>query len=523
MSRSEGIETRKQRAERLRAARGEKRRRNWEERGVRRPPAYKVLAGILAATVFFYLIWTGAYLLSTWIHTRSDKEAVFGSLATSREQLAEVWQLHGGPDAANAGREADEWLERLSRSMGIRAALLDRQGGGRWYGGDGDWVSAERLEAAFAGETVRDVERIYPLGPGTAVIGGTIASGVETAALFVREDVPGWFNGYVRNLMPMLILNVLMFVAAIAGYFHGMPQRIRIWTSILGALRRIAAGDFNVRVDYFDTDKRRGGDNHEFVDLIDSINDMADGLKEMEQMRQEFISNVSHEIQSPLTSIGGFAKALHSDELSREQRDHYLAIIETETQRLSKLSDNLLKLSSLESDRTPFERKQYRLDKQLRAIVLACEPQWQAKRLDMDIDLEDTLLYADEDLMSQVWTNLVHNSIKFTPEQGRISVRVRRESDGAVVTVADSGIGMTEEEASHAFERFYKADKSRNRAAGGSGLGLSIVRKIVDMHGGHIRMESRSGEGTTIVITMPDKRFQQGAADNSLPNKHTKR
>ncbi|WP_338048401.1 HAMP domain-containing sensor histidine kinase [Peribacillus alkalitolerans] len=221
-------------------------------------------------------------------------------------------------------------------------------------------------------------------------------------------------------------------------------------------------------------------------------------------MRQEFISNVSHEIQSPLTSISGFAHTLKNDQLSHEERRHYLQIIEVESMRLSKLSDNLLKLTSLESDHTPFEPKPYRLDQQLRRVILSNEPHWRKKDLEMDVSLEKMTIHADEELMDQVWINLIHNSIKFTPNNGKISVKlINHDMDKVMVMIKDTGIGMTKEVQMHIFERFYKADPSRNRSSEGSGLGLAIVKKIIELHKGDIQVESSPKEGTEVLVMLP--------------------
>jgi two-component system phosphate regulon sensor histidine kinase PhoR len=222
-------------------------------------------------------------------------------------------------------------------------------------------------------------------------------------------------------------------------------------------------------------------------------------------MRQEFISNVSHEIQSPLTSIRGFAQALENDHLSAEERHHYLSIIEEESTRLSRITEDLLKLASLESEQLHFEPKPYRLDKQIRSLILACEPQWSIKSINMDVSLEELTVTADEDLLSQVWINLIHNSIKFTPEAGSIRVELHSHDSQVVFKIADTGIGISDEDRTRIFERFYKADKSRTRTKEGSGLGLSIVRKIVDLHKGSVDVESKVDTGTTFTISLPAK------------------
>jgi signal transduction histidine kinase len=267
--------------------------------------------------------------------------------------------------------------------------------------------------------------------------------------------------------------------------------------AILAALGRIAQGDFDVRLD------DRLHDNLIVGELVKSVNNVALELGRLEEMRREFVSNVSHEIQSPLTSIRGFAQALDDDELSPSERHHYLAIIETESTRLSRLTDNLLRLASLDAQQTKLEPRPYRLDRQLRDLILSCEPQWTAKRLELDVALDEVVIVGDEDLLSQVWLNLIHNSIKFTPGDGNVRVELRQRDRQAEVRVSDTGIGITDEDRARVFERFYKADKSRERALGGSGLGLAIAKKIVDLHSGTIELQSQVSVGTTVVVSLP--------------------
>jgi two-component system, OmpR family, phosphate regulon sensor histidine kinase PhoR len=299
-------------------------------------------------------------------------------------------------------------------------------------------------------------------------------------------------KGSVVNAVASAVLFIVMLI------FSPWKRGMRILALFTDAMKRIAEGDFNVKLD-----RRQVKGGGEFGILAASLNEMAQDLGRMEEMRQEFISNVSHEIQSPLTSIGGFARALRDEGLTPEERGHYLDIIETESARMSKLSDNLLKLASLESRRHPFEPRSYRLDKQLRNLVLACEPLWREKEIGMGVSLAETAIEADEDLLSQVWINLIHNAVKFTPEHGGVEIGLRLAGGEAEVTIADSGIGISEEARERVFERFYKEDKSRTRTAGGSGLGLSIVKKIVELHKGTIRVESLPGAGATFIVKLP--------------------
>ena len=273
-------------------------------------------------------------------------------------------------------------------------------------------------------------------------------------------------------------------------------QQRNAFQPIIQALERIAKGDFSIRLENEPEDGI-------LSNLVASVNKMARELDEMEAMRQEFISNVSHEIQSPLTSIRGFAQALRDERLGPSERQHYLDIIEMESRRLSRLTEDLLKLAALESEQAQFEPKPYRLDKQLRSILLTCEPQWTEKDIKLDVALKEVTIQADEGLLSQVWLNLLHNAIKFTPAGGSIKLTLRLRGEKVEFSIADSGIGIKPEDQLHIFERFYKADKSRTRSKEGSGLGLSIVKKIVDLHKGAIYLESEPGEGTTFVVSLP--------------------
>ncbi|KWW13043.1 hypothetical protein AS888_08890 [Peribacillus simplex] len=325
----------------------------------------------------------------------------------------------------------------------------------------------------------------------------TYTSVCFSAGYFIIQLLPVKLSSYVQYLLTILTSIAIMMLTGYLIHAFSHNKRVNIYLEIIHALRKIANGDYDVQLDL------NTGKKNEMTEIISQFNHMAKQLKQMEEMRQEFISNVSHEIQSPLTSIVGFAQALQSNKLTTEESNHYLHIIETESRRLSKLSDNLLKLTSLESEHHPFERANCRLDQQIRSIILACEPNWLEKELEMDISLEKVSIFADEDLMSQVWTNLIHNSIKFTRQHGTITIRLQQIDDQASITISDTGIGISDQDQFHIFERFYKADLARERTKSGSGLGLSIVKKIIDMHDGSISVKSELEKGTTFTILLP--------------------
>ncbi|KKZ92425.1 envelope stress sensor histidine kinase HitS [Bacillus wiedmannii] len=325
---------------------------------------------------------------------------------------------------------------------------------------------------------------------------------IWSIAFYVATSILNAFEVNVSSFVAFLISDMVGFVFIVLiwtliGIIMRPKREAMIWT-IIEPIQKITKGDFSVKIR---NEEKYDG---EIGVLVKSINDMTDELNAMEKMRQEFVSNVSHEIQSPLTSIKGFARALQDDNLSEEKRKHYLTIIETETTRLSKLSQNLLKLTLLESEEYTPERVAYRLDQQLKQIVLNSEPLWDKKEIELALDLEKVHIIADQESMSQVWINLIHNSIKFTPIGGTITIQLKEYETLVEVRIRDSGIGISEEQKQHIFERFYKADSSRNRTYGGSGLGLAIVKKVLDLHQGEIKVESEEGNGTEFIVCIPN-------------------
>ena len=313
-----------------------------------------------------------------------------------------------------------------------------------------------------------------------------------------KPSVP-WQHCLVGVLGLYLFFGAAKVCAEVHNKHYGRRNdfRHRVLDETLEALSRIANGDFSVILET--------GEHEPFSELAESVNKMARELGSMENLRQDFISNVSHEIQSPLTSISGFAALLKNDELSAAQRAHYLLIIETEAKRLSKLSDNLLKLSSLESNTLPPALTEFRIDKQIQNAALMLEPQWAEKQIDLSLDLEKTSITGDESLLTHVWVNLLHNAVKFTPEHGTIDVVLKKLAGEVMFRIADTGVGIAEEDKLRIFERFYKADKARDRSLGGNGLGLSLVKKIIDLHHGTVTVESAIGKGTVFIVTLPQK------------------
>ncbi|WP_232696042.1 sensor histidine kinase [Brevibacillus daliensis] len=388
-------------------------------------------------------------------------------------------------------------------NMHFQLYLVDSQGNATLFGAPfrEQEISPEIVQKVLDGEIYRGITAekygLFITGFFTNTLknsfGLPIHSNGETYALFIRPNIEQQF-GEVHILFGLLLLaTFLISIIFILIYTRQLVKPIKELTN---ATQQLAEGNYDIHVD----SNRRD----EIGNLSANFKQMSISLRQLDEMRQEFVSNVSHEIQSPLTSIQGFSQAIRSGGVTDELQEQYLAIIEEESKRLSLLSKQLLTLASLEKETNLYEPTLFRLDEQIRLILVMLEPQCRKKGIEIDPDLPETYLYADKQLLSQVWINLLTNSIKFTEPGGTIYINVRSGKD-VTVTITDTGIGIAEEGLTQIFERFYKVDKSRSRTNEGSGLGLSIVKEIVQRSGGRIEVNSKLEEGTSFQLTFPSK------------------
>ncbi|MFB7141924.1 sensor histidine kinase [Gottfriedia sp. NPDC056225] len=302
-----------------------------------------------------------------------------------------------------------------------------------------------------------------------------------------------WVVSTINGILGFLIASIVMSLL----FIFLRPKRDRYLQPIVESMKRIGNGEFD---EAHLNEKTIKGYSMQF--LSKNVNQMAEELTLRDKLNQEFISNVSHEIQSPLTAIKGFTHMLRNPQLTTAERNHYIDIIEKESNRLSNLSKNMQKLSWLEEMNTDIKKENFRLDQQIREVVLTMEYQWSQKDIELSVQLEEVQYIGNEELLSQVWMNLLDNAIKFTQKNGQIHLELTKTQREIVVKITDNGIGMAEEEQLRIFERFYKSDRSRNRQKKGSGLGLSIVQKIVELHNGNIVVSSIPSEGTTFTVTL---------------------
>lgn len=264
---------------------------------------------------------------------------------------------------------------------------------------------------------------------------------------------------------------------------------------MIHATKRISKGDFKVKIqETFD-------EHSDFGILQRSFNHMASELDGIEMFRNDFINNFSHEFKTPIVSIQGFAHQLKAGGLTPEEEREYIRIIADESDRLAKMSTNILLLSKLENQAIVTDKSEFWLDEQLRTCLVLLEKQWGPKNIELNLEMDEVKYYFNENMLSQVWLNLFGNAIKFTPEGGTVTCALFADSQTVTIKINDTGIGMNEDTVRHIFDKFYQGDTSHT--GDGNGIGLNIVSRILYLCGGSIKVESESGKGSTFIVTLP--------------------
>ena len=323
-----------------------------------------------------------------------------------------------------------------------------------------------------------------------------LMSGVHTGLVTLANE-EDW-NDLVQISLP-----ILYWAAVAAGLtFFTRKKMIQTYDRPMKELARaagqVAQGDFSVYIPPIHT-----ADRYDYLDrMILDFNQMVAELGSLETMRTDFIANVSHEFKTPLAAIQNYAQLLEQPGLSPKEQRACTAAILGSTRRLSALVTNILKLNKLESQQLKPQPVPYDLCRQLSDCALAFEPVWEEKQIEFDASLEDrTVIQADASLLELVWNNLLSNAFKFTPPGGRVTLTQSCRDGWAVVTVADTGCGISPQAQKHIFDKFYQADPSH--ASAGNGLGLALVRRVLERTGGRITLDSAEGRGSAFTVQLP--------------------
>lgn len=262
------------------------------------------------------------------------------------------------------------------------------------------------------------------------------------------------------------------------------------------AMSRVAEGDF-------DTKLTTRSSSREIQDIYSGFNLMTEELRSMEVLQTDFVSNVSHEFKTPLNAIEGYSTLLQDCDNLTPQQQTYVEKIIWSTQRLSSLTGSILLLSKLENQQIPTGKTSFSLDEQIRQSIVALEPVWEGKEIELDVDLAPVSYFGNEILLRHVWSNLLSNALKFTPDGGLVRIGLTQAGKTVTFWVEDSGPGIPEEAMGHIFNRFYQADSSHKQE--GNGLGLALVDKILKLEGGTIEVANCQPNGCKFTVTLQNK------------------
>ena len=319
---------------------------------------------------------------------------------------------------------------------------------------------------------------------------------VVTCSFLVFLQYIDFSEEQIRAAAPVAFGNVLLLTAIFAA-IDTIRRKITVERpvrQIKNALRRITGGDFAVRLD-------SAGSQSSFAEIMESINRMTEELSGVETLRTDFIANVSHEMKTPLAVMKNYGTLLQAPGLSEEKRLEYAKVITESSRKLADLMTNILKLNRLENQQIFPQTKEYDLGEQLCECLLQYENVWEKENIEIDTDIaENVTIQADDELLSLVWNNLLSNAFKFTEPGGKVTLRLLADDAYAVVSVTDTGCGMSPDVGAHIFEKFYQGDTSHSTQ--GNGLGLALVKRIIDIMNGEISVKSVLGAGSTFTVKL---------------------
>jgi len=294
-------------------------------------------------------------------------------------------------------------------------------------------------------------------------------------------------------------ITIIIISSIVTGYvisFFILRLLLKPLRKLVNCMNQIASGNYKERIQFHGPISNYPA----FIELSNSINTMADELEHTEILNNDFVNNFSHEFKTPIASIAGFAKLLKYENLSEEDRKEYLSIIEEEAMRLSKLTNNTLEMIKLENQTTLTGTSRFNLSEQLRNCIILMADKWQEKNINLQLDFNEYEVWANEDLLKQVWINLLDNAIKFTPENETITIEITKNNQQIITSITNTGSEIPEEAQKRIFNKFYQADESHS--AKGNGIGLAVVKRIITLHKGEVSVFSENNN-TTFTISIP--------------------
>ncbi len=330
----------------------------------------------------------------------------------------------------------------------------------------------------------------------------TVAAGLTIAIIYFLVKI-GMINSIEGQPTLSYIYLLMALISMVVGFLITMSTSkilLKPFNRIINQLNLLAKGDFKARIEF----GKPIGNHPAFLEIENSFNRAAEELEHTEVLRSDFINNFSHEFKTPIVSIAGFAKLLRHGNLTEEQKQEYLAVIEEESLRLSYMATNVLNLTKVENQTILTDVSKFNLSEQIRGAVLLLADKWSQKNLYMDIDFGEHLIYANEELLKQIWINLLDNAVKFSEPGGKVIIRITEVDEETIVSISNQGKDIPKESLPRIFNKFYQADESHSSK--GNGIGLAIVKKVADLHNGEVLVESKDGT-TTFTVRLPRKQY----------------
>lgn len=325
----------------------------------------------------------------------------------------------------------------------------------------------------------------------TVVISFALITVLLSMGVIPSPDTPRKDVLYIVRFMAVVNLLAGICVTALTNKIL-----LRYINRVINAMNRLAEGDFKTRLDF----GRPLMKHPTFMEISDSFNRMAEELDNTEMLRSDFINNFSHEFKTPIVSIAGFTKLLKRGNLTQEQRKEYLDVIEDESMRLSSMATNVLNMTKVENQTILTNVTSFNLSEQIRSCILLLEPKWTRKNIELDILFKEYTISANEELLKQVWINLIENAIKFSPDYGMVKVNVKEQGEMLSVSVLNLGSEIPPEQQDRIWGKFYQADESH--ASEGNGIGLALVKRVVELHKGSVSVKSEHN-ATVFTVELP--------------------
>ena len=324
---------------------------------------------------------------------------------------------------------------------------------------------------------------------------------IGVIALLIQWDVLSF--GTTKPETNHLLLYIAVTSVILGSLLSSIVSRLPLKpvNEVINAMNRLASGDFKTRLHFGSWFSRFSVAD----ELSQSFNIMAEELENTELLRSDFVNNFSHEFKTPIVSIAGFASLLKRGNLTEEQKIEYIGVIEEESMRLSAMATNVLNLSKVENQTILRDVSTFNLSEQIRACVLLLENKWSKKNLEWNLDFEEYDITANDELLKQIWINLIDNAIKFSPEYGELKISIVQADDALSVSVINPGTPIPCDKQERIFQKFYQADESH--ATEGNGIGLAVAKKVAELHQGSISVQSEAGK-TDFTVTLPRERAE---------------